>query len=114
MRLFIPLLCLICTLALHAEDWPSARGPRGDLITRATGLAAEWPADGPKKLWSQKAGLGYSSPTAMAVIVPLPQACEWIFIIRANGAHRGLGVMDLPYWYDPLEPFREDIESSPG
>jgi len=44
-----------------AFDWPQFRGPNRDDISKETGLLKEWPADGPKKLWSYtQAGNGYS------------------------------------------------------
>ncbi len=44
-----------------ASDWPCWRGPRGDGISRETGLAHSWPEGGPKKLWSTPLGSGFSS-----------------------------------------------------
>jgi outer membrane protein assembly factor BamB len=46
-----------------AGDWPRWRGPLGDGISHDP-IADKWPEDGPKKLWEQPAGLGYSSPVA--------------------------------------------------
>jgi outer membrane protein assembly factor BamB len=44
----------------EAPDWPQWRGPSRDGVSTETGLLAEWPDNGPKKLWSQKTGAGYS------------------------------------------------------
>src|SRR5262249_55206428 len=42
-------------------DWPTFRGAARDDVSKETGLLKEWPAGGPKKLWSyDKAGMGYS------------------------------------------------------
>jgi len=54
-----------CATTLHADnpafDWPQFRGPNRDDVSKETGLLKEWPASGPKKLWTfDKAGLGYS------------------------------------------------------
>ena len=49
-----------------AEDWPKWRGPRGDGISRESGLAERWPESGPPRLWSAEVGLGYASPVAVA------------------------------------------------
>jgi outer membrane protein assembly factor BamB len=46
------------------EDWPAWRGPRGDGISRETGIADSWPAGGLKERWSAEVGLGYASPIA--------------------------------------------------
>ncbi|MGB8168335.1 MAG: PQQ-binding-like beta-propeller repeat protein [Chthoniobacteraceae bacterium] len=65
-RTFPFLLSLVPTLALAvtpvpSNDWPQWRGPGRDDISKETGLLKEWPADGPKKLWSYtNAGSGYS------------------------------------------------------
>lgn len=68
-RLFkTSLICLTLLTTTHsalAEDWPRWLGPKGNGISTETGLAEKWPEDGPKKLWSQKTGIGYSSPVAL-------------------------------------------------
>ena len=46
------------------EDWPKWLGPRGDGISRETGLADKWPMNGPRKLWDREVGVGHSSPVA--------------------------------------------------
>lgn len=49
-------------LSLNAEDWPRWRGTDHSGQCKETGLLAKWPADGPKKAWTNKdVGLGYSS-----------------------------------------------------
>jgi outer membrane protein assembly factor BamB len=48
-------------------DWPQWRGPNRDGISPATGLLQDWPAEGPKLLWTyDNAGLGYSAPAVVA------------------------------------------------
>jgi outer membrane protein assembly factor BamB len=44
-----------------AEDWPCWRGPRGDGISRETGILKDWPADGLKQLWEADLSGGFSS-----------------------------------------------------
>jgi outer membrane protein assembly factor BamB len=59
------LLLVALTLAagsVRADEWPKWRGPNGDGISHETGLLDKWPDEGPKKLWSAKVGLGFSSP----------------------------------------------------
>ncbi len=46
-------------------NWPQWLGPARDGISKETGLLAEWPADGPAKLWSKPVGRGYASPVAI-------------------------------------------------
>lgn len=44
-----------------STDWPQWRGPARDDLSKETGLLKQWPAEGPKKVWSfDKAGQGYS------------------------------------------------------
>lgn len=45
------------------DDWPQWRGPWRDGISPATGLRADWPRDGPLRLWRTPVGGGYSSPS---------------------------------------------------
>ena len=53
------------TFANAAEgDWPRWLGPKGDNISRETGLLDKWPASGPDKLWSAPVGKGFASPVA--------------------------------------------------
>jgi outer membrane protein assembly factor BamB len=53
-------LCGSAVLA-KSEDWPKWLGPNGNGISTEA-IASKWPEDGPKKIWEQKVGLGYSSP----------------------------------------------------
>jgi len=57
------LLFTIIGSPCFAEDWPQFRGPNRDGISRETGLLKQWPAGGPKLLWtvSENLGEGYSS-----------------------------------------------------
>ena len=57
------LTALIAFLAWAAPalaDWPHARGPNYDAVSTETGLADEWPAEGPPVLWRRDLGQGYS------------------------------------------------------
>ena len=54
------------SLAVSAADWPQWRGPGRDGISKETGLAKEWPKEGPKLLWQAKEiGDGYSTPAVV-------------------------------------------------
>jgi len=41
--------------------WPQWGGPQRNFMVESKGLAASWPADGPKRLWSRDLGEGHSS-----------------------------------------------------
>src|SRR4051812_17776070 len=55
--LFAVLLCA------RAEDWPRFLGPRADATSSETGLLDSFPAVGPKIVWENKVGTGYSAPS---------------------------------------------------
>lgn len=56
---------LVGTAALRAEDWPQFRGPNRDGISRETGLLRQWPAEGPKVLWTVQTCEGYAGPAVV-------------------------------------------------
>ncbi len=50
---------------LAGADWPDWRGPNRDGVSAETGLAKQWPKEGPKLLWRiASAGEGYGAPAA--------------------------------------------------
>ncbi len=52
---------LTCT-AVFADDWPQFRGPKRNGVSAETGLLKQWPAGGPKFLWTASGcGVGFSS-----------------------------------------------------
>lgn len=59
-------LCLFALLAfsasLFADDWPQWLGPKRDGFWRETGILAKFPSGGPKVLWRQPIGPGYTGP----------------------------------------------------
>lgn len=57
----LSLVLLVSAVAL-AADWPQFRGPERDGTSPEAGLMKQWPAGGPKELWSyDELGEGYSS-----------------------------------------------------
>ena len=52
---------MLCPHGADAGDWPQWRGPERNGISQETGWLAQWPAEGPKKLWEGSVGVGYSS-----------------------------------------------------
>lgn len=62
LAVFVP---AILASAPGPNDWPRYRGPKGDGISKETGLLRTWPASGPRVLWRAKLGTGYSG---MAVV----------------------------------------------
>lgn len=56
---------LVCAMAWCVApalgQWTQWGGPHRDFSCDSTGLAEEWPADGPRKLWSTEIGPGHSA-----------------------------------------------------
>jgi outer membrane protein assembly factor BamB len=58
---------LLALLALHGSgparglEWPQWGGPDRNFKSASTGLAATWPANGPRQLWSRPLGEGHSA-----------------------------------------------------
>ncbi|MBI1830987.1 MAG: PQQ-binding-like beta-propeller repeat protein [Planctomycetes bacterium] len=52
----------LATLAA-ADDWPQWLGPKRDGVWREAGIAAKFPAGGPKVRWRTPIGEGYSGPS---------------------------------------------------
>ena len=48
-----------------AEEWPHWLGPNRNGISTETGLAASWPENGPKQLWTHTVGIGYVDAVAV-------------------------------------------------
>jgi len=44
-----------------AADWQQWRGPNRDGLSSEKGWQSSWPAEGPKRLWENPVGIGYSS-----------------------------------------------------
>ena len=56
------LLLFAALIEIQAQsDWVQWGGPRRDFTTNSKGLAAAWPATGPKQLWTRPLGAGHSA-----------------------------------------------------
>ena len=58
---FASLLLLTLSIQVSAQEWPQWGGPNRNFVVKAKGLAAKWPAEGPKKLWTRPLGEGHSA-----------------------------------------------------
>jgi outer membrane protein assembly factor BamB len=61
----IVLVCLSAGTGCSTGSWPQWGGPNRNFKVECEKLAATWPADGPKVLWSRDLGDGYSSICAV-------------------------------------------------
>src|SRR5688572_27806428 len=67
-RLALSLLAWMAGDVSHtaAADWPQWRGPDRTALSPETGLLQQWPADGPRLLWTQRdLGFGYGAPAVV-------------------------------------------------
>jgi outer membrane protein assembly factor BamB len=61
LRLCVALVSAAVSSTSNAADWPNWRGPDHNGISSETGWRANWPADGPTRLWKTSVGTGFSS-----------------------------------------------------
>ena len=96
--------------ALDAADWPQWQGPDRTRISKETGLLKEWPAGGPKVLWTANdLGSGYGS---MAV------AGNRVFLQGARGANSMVIALNRAdgkeVWSKALGPVETKMRSDRG
>jgi outer membrane protein assembly factor BamB len=58
--IFLASLVTVSCFAADLPEWPQFGGPHRNFMVDSTGLASQWPAAGPKQLWSRPLGEGYS------------------------------------------------------
>lgn len=56
----------VAQLTVLCADWPQWRGPARDNISKETGLLHQWPAAGPKVLWTVPVGQGYAGAAVVS------------------------------------------------
>jgi len=98
------------TSGAGGADSPRFRGPAGDGVFAETGLLKEWPAGGPKLVWSRTGlGLGYSSATVVDGTV---------YITGMDGAKQGhlyaFGQDGSPQWNVVYGPELDKTGPAPG
>src|SRR5262245_3364458 len=59
-RMLLVIGLMVCLGPSVRADWPHLRGPAYNGVSAETGLADDWPAEGPPRLWSRSLGQGYS------------------------------------------------------
>jgi len=94
----------------QSKDWPQWGGPNRNFKTSTTGLAASWPADGPRRLWSRELGEGFSAIAADG---------GRLFTMYRKGAQEIVVALDAStgktlweYGYDA--PFSKDYDMTNG
>lgn len=93
-----------------ARDWPQFLGPARD--GRYTGplLAASWPADGPRRLWSRPVGAGFAGPAV---------AGDRVILFHREGGREVVEALDAAtgetVWrYDYPTTYRDDFGFDEG
>jgi outer membrane protein assembly factor BamB len=104
-RRWLAVAFIVAVPILLAADWPQYRGPNRDGRSAETGLLQEWPASGPKLLWTfADAGIGYSGP---AIVGDRLYTCggkgenEFVFALDLKAAAGGK--ME-PLWSTKIGP----------
>jgi hypothetical protein len=91
----------LAVTTLHAADWPQWQGPDRTRLSKETGLLKEWPAAGPRLVWTATGlGSGYGSMAVAGDRVFLQGARgSSSFVIALNRADgkEGVGEGARPY-----------------
>ncbi len=98
-------LALQGAFPLHAEDWPKFLGPSGNGTSPESGLVNEWPAAGPKKVWSRTVGTGYSAPSTRDGSLVLHHRLANEEIVEAFDAATGTPQWRSAYGTQFVDPF---------
>ncbi len=77
------LLLLLATSLLNAEDWPQWRGKDRLGVWTEAGILERFPADGPKRAWSQPIANGYAGPA-------VAQGRVFVTDYRSTGNRKGI------------------------
>lgn len=90
-------------------DWPQWHGPERNNISRETGLLKEWPASGPRLLWSAKGlGQGYGTVSIKSSRIYVQGTKDNQSVVFALNRADG-----RPLWYTALGPAL-DQDRGPG
>lgn len=93
-------------------DWPQWGGPHRDFKSDVSGLAASWPASGPRRLWSRELGDGYSAIAAESGKLYTMFRSGVQDVVVALDAATGKTVWE--YRYDSPFTAEYELEQGPG
>ncbi len=98
----LALSLFIAPQTTHAQ-WAQWGGPNRDFVIDSKGLAAKWPEDGPKKLWTRELGEGYSAIVAEGDrLYTMYRGGDQERIVALN-AKNGETIWETPYDAKPHE-----------
>lgn len=104
-------LPMLASAALaQSSDWAQWGGPDRNFVSPATGLATNWPASGPPRLWSRALGEGFSAIAAVGGQLFTMYRKGDREIVVALDAATGKTVWE--YAYDA--PFTKDYDTTNG
>ena len=100
----------LSVVSLSASDWPQWQGPDRNRLSKETGLLKEWPAGGPRTIWTaSNLGTGYGS---MSV------ARDRVFVQGARGQNSFVIALNREdgkeIWAKPLGPIETRMRTNMG
>jgi outer membrane protein assembly factor BamB len=111
--LLIALLSLVRASALaQSAEWAQWGGPHRDFKSDVTGLAASWPAGGPRRLWSRELGDGYSAIAVEGNTLYTMYRLGERDVVVALDAATGKTIWE--YRYDAPFTRQYELEQGPG
>jgi outer membrane protein assembly factor BamB len=96
----------------QSSDWPQWGGPQRNFKSEAKGLAATWPATGPRRLWQRELGEGYSGIAAEHTMLFTMYRRGENEIVVALDAATGKTIWEYSY-AAPFSP-EYDMSNGPG
>jgi outer membrane protein assembly factor BamB len=91
------LFLLLFDCAQAQSDWTQWGGPNRDFVINSKGLAATWPATGPKQLWSRPLGAGHSAILASGNTLYTTYGVDEQEVVIALAADTGKTIWEYKY-----------------
>jgi outer membrane protein assembly factor BamB len=88
---------LLSGSAQAQSDWTQWGGPNRDFVINSKGLAATWPATGPKQLWSRPLGAGHSAILASGNTLYTTYGVDQQEVVIALAADTGKTIWEYKY-----------------
>ena len=88
---------LLYVSAQAQSDWTQWGGPNRDFVINSKGLAATWPATGPKQVWSRPLGAGHSAILASGNTLYTTYGVDEQEVVIALAADTGKTIWEYKY-----------------
>src|SRR5688572_25057301 len=88
---------LLSGSAQAQSDWTQWGGPNRDFVINSKGLAATWPATGPKQLWTRPLGAGHSAILASGNTLYTTYGVDEQEVVIALSADTGKTIWEYKY-----------------